>query len=145
MRAKLYSEKMTTKTYEHLVESALAELEQGSNVILDATFSRLAQRESLKMRLSRAGVGLCFVELEAADALVRKRLADRSRAGNGKEISDARLDNFEALTARYQPPMELGAGERVVVRTQGSAEATLEEALKALVQLNLETGGRDYE
>jgi aminoglycoside phosphotransferase family enzyme/predicted kinase len=142
-RAKLYSARMTTKTYERILDRGLTELQTGGNVVLDATFSRSEQRAELKRRLSRAGLAYCFIEVQASDGVVKGRLAQRDRAKD--EISDARLEDFGTLMSRYQSPEELRSLERVVVKVDGPAEATLAETLKALVQRNLEDGGRCYD
>ena len=84
----------------------------------------------VKHRLEGKGIGYCFVEARAPDAVVKRRLARRD--GKSREISDARLENFEELNQSYERPVELTARELVTVSTAKAFEVTTADALKAL-------------
>jgi aminoglycoside phosphotransferase family enzyme/predicted kinase len=139
-RRRLYSEAMANRTYEALVRKATKRAVEGHSSILDATFSRRRHREMLKQRLERKGLSYCFVEAQAPEAIVKRRLARRD--GKLREISDARLEDFEALNRSYERPVELATRELVTVSTAKALEATTADTLKALaLHLSRETSG----
>ncbi len=104
LRAQVYSEEMTLRTYQALKERGLDAVAEGGGAVLDATFSRRAIRDQLRRECERAGVRLQMIELEAADECIMHRLRQRETARS--EISDARAEDFAKLTAAYEPPME---------------------------------------
>jgi uncharacterized protein len=106
LRDKMYSERMTEQTYKKLLEHGLAALEAHNGVVLDATFSSRANRKSLRDACAKADVHLQVVELDADPGQIKRRLKARDETIG--EISDARLENFDKLSAAYEPPSELG-------------------------------------
>jgi aminoglycoside phosphotransferase family enzyme/predicted kinase len=136
-RRRLYSEAMASRTYEALVRKATKRALEGHSSILDATFGRLRHREMLRHRLDRKGLSYCFVEARAPDAIVKRRLARRD--GKLREISDARLEDFEALNRSFERPVELSTRELVTVSTAKALEVTTADTLKALA-LHLSRG-----
>jgi predicted kinase len=132
-RRRLYTEAMAKKTYEALVRQATKRALEGHGSILDATFGRRNHRELVRRRLKSEGIVFRFVEARAPDAIVKERLARRD--GKSREISDARLEDFEKLNRSYEPPVEFAAGELVTVSTAKALELTTAGILKALAQL----------
>ena len=130
-RRRLYTEAMASKTYEALLRKVTKRALEGHSSILDATFSRRRHREMLKHRLERKGLGYRFVEAQAPDAIVKRRLARRD--GKLRAISDARLEDFEALSRSYERPVELATRGLVTVSTAKALEVTTADTLKALV------------
>lgn len=131
-RARLYSGAMTARTYARLCAVAEAAARAHRGIVLDATFATRAHREKMRARFARRGLDWCVIEAHADDRTVRRRL--REREARPEEISDARLDDFAALTRLYEPPAELPKDRRITVRTTTSVEATLTAALTALAQ-----------
>jgi len=131
-RRRLYSGARTAATYRALMEAAVAEVRAGRSVILDATFSSSELRAALRRRCHRLGCGCCFIEARASMATVRSRL--RARDGNTREVSDARLEDFDVITRRYQPPRELPAADRIAVATRGEPAEGVQRALQALAR-----------
>ena len=133
-RRRLYSEAMTTKTYQELFRCLKESLKERRSLILDATFSRRAHRDRLRERLEGAGVPYCFVEARASADLLKRRLKERE--GRSDEVSDARFEDFEMINRAYEPPAEseLGAHRLIVVNTARSQEAAVTEALTALAR-----------
>jgi aminoglycoside phosphotransferase family enzyme/predicted kinase len=129
-RRRLYAEAMADRTYQALIRKAMKRALEGQSSILDATFSRRRRREMLKRRLERKGLSYCFVETRAPEAIVKRRLARRD--GKSREISDARLEDFETLNRSYERPVELARGQLVTVSTAKALEVTTADALKAL-------------
>jgi hypothetical protein len=119
---KMYSKQMTEQTYKKLLEHGLAALETHNGVILDATFSSRANRKSLRDACARAGVHLQAVELDLDPGQIKRRLKARDQTRG--EISDARLEDFEKLTAAYEPPSELAPDLIKISATNPVADTT---------------------
>jgi uncharacterized protein len=136
LREKIYSEQMTQQTYKKLLDNGLASLPTHSGVILDATFSGRANRKFLRDACAKGGAHLQVVELAVDPGQIKRRL--RAREQTTGEISDARLEDFEKLSAAYQSPSEL-----VPNLIKISADGALADTVKALL-LHLaekQTGG----
>jgi predicted kinase len=128
---RLYSEAMTKETYQTLFQCAASQLDRDASVILDATFGRRQHRDALRRLLDSKGATYRFIEAQAADEVLKRRLEQREDARH--EISDARLENFETLTRSYEPPLEVGTDHCFQVATDRPATVTIEETLKKLV------------
>ena len=138
-RAQLYSSTMTDRTYDALVNSAMARSRSDRIAILDATFGKSAQRQMLRERLAPAGIRYRMIELRAADELIKTRL--RQRDASTTEISDARLEDFAMLNTAYTSEDPVESVTHAVVESVVTVEATATEALKALVRLNVREAG----
>jgi predicted kinase len=112
-------------------------LRQGHSVILDATFARRTHRALLARRFGDGGFAWRLIEARAGNATVKQRL--RAREAKPDEISDARLEDFAALTRLYEPPVEVPASRCARVRTSGPLERTVTEALQNLARLQVES------
>lgn len=130
-RAALYAPAMTQKTYERLFEQALGTLREGRCVILDATFSRIEQREALKEVADAEGCEVRWIEAHASEAVVCERLKEREQ--DGEVVSDARLEDYKRLSAGYQRPDELRDGEKITLLADGKLDQVFSELLKELV------------
>ena len=140
LRAKVYSARMTQKTYRKLVKNGLSgiscsqgrgprPLQPHNGVILDATFSKHALREFLRDECKKAKVPFQFVELEVDPNEIKKRLKDRDE--KTAEGSDARFEDFEKLNAAYEPPSEL-APDLIRISTKRSVSDTVKAILLCL-------------
>ena len=99
-KEKIYSSSGTQLTYKTLLHRARQELAKGSSVILDATFSRASQREQLIALTKEKGITPVFIECQTPESIMKERLLERQFTPS---VSDARLENFNALKSRYQP------------------------------------------
>jgi predicted kinase len=122
-------------TSQMLFDQAEREMENGRSVILDATFSRADQRAAFIRRFGELGLRYCFIEFRADDDLIKARL--KARDAKLDEVSDARLEDFEALNGVYERPSELAAKEAVVVDASGAPETLVAAALRELAVRNL--------
>ena len=120
---------MSSQTYAELVQGGLAALATNSGVILDATFSSRAQREYLRDECAKAHVHLQVVELETKKSEIAKRL--KARGQRTEEISDARLEDFEKLSAAYEPPLEL-APDLIEISTTAAVTDSVNALLRRL-------------
>ena len=132
VRRRLYSRAMTRKTYDKLFRNAINRVKEQCSLILDATFSSRQHRDKLRQQLGRLGIDYCFIEAQASEETIKRRLM--AREGKLNEASDARLEDFEALTRSYEAPSEIGAAYLIAVRTERPFQTTVVETLKALSQ-----------
>jgi uncharacterized protein len=129
----LYGAEMTKKTYEELLGNAMRHVRNRHSVVLDATYNRRLHRDQLRDRLRKVGVAFYFVEAKAPDKVIRRRLKERAK--QTAQVSDARIEDFQALNRLYEPPKELPACEFVAVNTsKAPPEATATQVLKALAE-----------
>ncbi len=135
LRAKIYSAQMTQQTYRKLLVDGLATLKENRGVILDATFSTRALRKFLRDECKKANVVFQFVELEVDVNEIKKRLKLRDEKTG--ETSDARLEDFQKLSAGYEPPSELAPG-LIRVSTANSISDTMKAILLRLAEKQLE-------
>src|SRR6266545_3652397 len=145
LRSKMYSARMTQKTYGKLVEDGFAAigscsrgrpdmsglLQPHNGVILDATFSTRALRKFLRDECKKANVPIQFIELEVGPDEIKNRL--KLRDEKTAETSDARLEDFEKLNTAYQPPSEL-APDLIRVSTTSSVSDTVRAILLYLAE-----------
>jgi aminoglycoside phosphotransferase family enzyme/predicted kinase len=132
IRRRLYSKAMTRKTYDTLLQSAINRSKERLSLIIDATFSSRQHRDELAQKLGALGVAYCFVETQASEETLKRRLIEREGITN--EVSDARLEDFEMLTRSYEVPAEIGPRHLITMHTERPLEATVVETLKALAQ-----------
>lgn len=127
----LYSQIMSDRTYNVLLDRSLDQLRKGRSVILDATFSRRAKRQELIRQLKQLGANYYFIEMKTRDERIKQRLKNREQ--RSQIISDARLENFEPLNRIYQPPSEIARGRLIHMDTEQSVEKSTRLLLKKLV------------
>lgn len=133
-RAELYRAAMTDRTYETIIRRAIQGAQANGTAVLDATFGRPEHREVLRKELAAAGIRQRRLELQTSDDEIIVRL--RRREESTTEISDARLEDFEILSAAYNPADPVEDGGRVIVESGSNVASTALEALKALLQKN---------
>ena len=110
-----------------LLEGLLA---QGYRVVFDATNLTERAREPLREIAARVNVPLVLVQFDAPPALVRQRLARRSRG----EINDTWSDADWRIYCRLYPGQEPVAGPHFDVDSSQSIEPTLEKVVNLLKQ-----------
>jgi hypothetical protein len=69
---------------------------------------------------------IVFVECRCREAVIRKRLRNRSKS---PAISDARLRHLEEFKSRYEAPDEIPPGIKIIVNTERSLAETVEKIL----------------
>ena len=132
-RSRLYSAATTEQTYERLLDLTEEQARHEHSIILDATFARRQHRDLLVSRCRELGVAYCFVEAQADDAVLKRRL--RARETKPEELSDARLEDFEMVTRLYEPPIELTRDCYLQIQTSTPLNQTVTKALKTLIQI----------
>lgn len=119
-----YSPFFIRKTYNTLFSKARKLLEDGKNVVLDASFSRKIFRQQL-IRLARAiKPKFKFIETVLPNRTIIKRL--KNRRGN---VSDAKAWLLKPFKRSYQSPVEIPT---IKVRTASNKKTVLRKALKKI-------------
>jgi uncharacterized protein len=98
----VYGAEMNRRTYREAERLAGRLLRAGWPVILDGSFSRVAERAEARAVAERLGVPFTVLWCDAPDGVLRQRLRDRSRGGG--EVSDGREELLAEHRARYESP-----------------------------------------
>ncbi|HZP27575.1 MAG TPA: AAA family ATPase [Acidimicrobiia bacterium] len=122
LRAGLYTEGATAATYEELAHRARRALEYGENVVLDASWARVADRRRLAEIAAATASHLVELRCDAPAALAEARIAGRRAADH--DASDVTVDVARVLRTEADPWP--GAA---VVPTDGPEPAALARAL----------------
>lgn len=117
-----YSDEQTDAVYRELSRRAETVLRSGRSVIIDASFRTRSMREQVRQLSSVLGVAFTFVECRAPIEVSRKRLRERAKAPS---ISDGRSEILDEFSSRYEPVIELPAGEHLVVSSAGPVSESL--------------------
>jgi predicted kinase len=129
-----YAPEARERVYHDLAEQAGAALSEGRPVVVDGTFIERGQRDLVAGRARDLSAPLLVVECMAPDDVVESR--QRQRAGETWTTSEGRYEVYLAQKARYQPPLEFAADERITIDTT----ATLERQIEA-IEARLQGGG----
>lgn len=116
----IYSPAMTEKTYATMASEAEQELAKGHGVILDATFSRRAQRKAIIDFAKRYGAPVAVIHCAAADATIERRLKERAAAGS--DVSDGRWEIYLAQKAAAEPLDDVPPSLQLELQTDASVE-----------------------
>jgi uncharacterized protein len=132
--AEVYSEGMTDRTYAALVDEAREELARGRRVIVDATFPSASLRAQPLALVRELGIPFVLLMCVVDDTEARRRLT--ARVGEQGQFSDADVAVFERARARFEPPDEVPASQRVDVwpgvATQELVGAVIEHVVEQL-------------
>lgn len=119
--ASLYDAEMTMRVYRTLLEEAIAALQDGRHVILDAAFPTRTLRAMAIEAVTKAGCALSgagidggawlLVECAVAEQTLRKRLAERVH--DASEVSDADERVLHAMSKHFERPDEIDPVRRV--------------------------------
>jgi uncharacterized protein len=148
--AGLYTAGWTARTYAALLAEADGVLADARSIILDASFSTRTERRSASALARRLEAVPLLVECRCSREVALQRLALRWRArtqvpqSGGLQLlpsgptaeaaSDGRPELYDAQAATWQPVRSSEDIPYLVIQTDGSAEQTLRELLKALAE-----------
>ncbi len=126
----IYTPEAREQVYGELARKAATALRAARAVVLDGTYIERRQREPV-LRLAReSGRKLLVVECSAPDAVVAER--QRGRRDDGWSASEGRWEVYLAQKARYEPPDETAASQRLTVDTTLPLEEQIVAVLTAL-------------
>src|SRR5262249_41002008 len=98
--AGLYTAAPSAPTHAQMLAEAAGELAERRGAIVDATFQRRADRDTLRVLARRFSVPLLIVECQSDEDVIRRRLAQRQR--DGGDASDADWSIYLKQRRRYQ-------------------------------------------
>lgn len=119
---KIYSALAGSMVYSKLLCLAAREVEKGESVVLDATYSTGKSRRDVINLAGDKGVKPVFVECTAKEDIIRERLLARD---TGPSVSDARVEHFVDLNARYERFRYTGEARIIRVDTARPLEASI--------------------
>jgi len=131
--AGIYSPAFDRLTYDRLLADAQARLRDGRGVIIDATFKRLDDRRRALAIGAQAGVPVLFIECQAEEREVVRRLHERTKKGDS--LSDATAEVYLSQRVDFAPITEVRARHHLVVDTGAPRERTLDSIESALRDL----------
>ena len=111
----LYRPEISASVYEGLLERAAYVLESGRTPLLDASFTKRADRDRVRRWAEARGLRARLLEVRCGVETARARLAAREREGS--DPSDAGPDFLETSLARFEPPEEWPAEDHQIIRT----------------------------
>ncbi len=123
---KMYSSLAGSFTYGKMLCLAQEKIDRGKSVILDATYSRDRYRNDLLLLAREKGIKPVFIECHAEEQILRQRLLNRESVSS---VSDARIDHFKRLTARYERFRYAGNALHIRINTAVSVERSLRHIL----------------
>lgn len=126
----IYSEEMTSLTYEKAFEMARSILASGSSVIIDASFKRNKARLGAARIAEETGAGFFAFQCECASSVVKERLERRMKTS--RDASDGRWELFELQKKDYEQVSGLPRGAHIHVDTGGPQIRSLYQALTGM-------------
>lgn len=112
----VYSQTTTNKVYASLLNTLVDAANSRKSIVADATFGTSDIRKVFFKELDKRKINFVFIEATASDEVIKHRLSGRDNELN--VVSDARLEDFEMLNAKYEPPKEVQAEKYLAVDTQ---------------------------
>jgi predicted kinase len=129
--AGLYSASTSEATYATLAELARSALQQGESVVVDAAFSKQAQRTLIQRVAAEIGAECYLLDCVAPEAVIRERLEQRVRTPGS--ISDGRWRIFRQFQRQYEPVQasgpELNDMDYIRLDTTQPVERCVQQAL----------------
>jgi aminoglycoside phosphotransferase family enzyme/predicted kinase len=113
--ASSYTPAQKARVYAELLPRAAAVIGSGRAAILDATWGRRQDRETVLRWARRRGVRAFFVEARCAGEVARERLRRRAEAADDASDADASL--HRASAAAFEPATEWSREARAAVAT----------------------------
>lgn len=136
----IYTYQWNKRTYDTLRAFAISHLAQGCSVLLDASFSRRADRQMLAQIAKDHQAIPIFLECLCPPSVSLERLArrweSRQRGGNTPQVaaSDGRPDLYNMQADAWEPflPAQESGTEQRRIHTNQPIEHCLEDAFQAL-------------
>lgn len=116
INAGLYTADASRMTYQRLAELAHALLENGYNVIIDATFLKRGQRDLLREVAHELHAPFVILDFQASTAVLRERVEARHRLG--LDAAEADVAVLEQQIASHEPLEEDELAATVAINTE---------------------------
>ena len=135
--AGIYSQAITESTYARMADLAEKHILSGEGAILDATFSRRANREKILELAGRHTILLVVIRCFASEETTRNRLA--KRLAQGMDLSDGRWEIYQRQKEAYEPIEEISAASRLELNTAEPVEDLGRRVEKFLLRIRQPT------
>ncbi len=135
----VYSGDMTERTYAAALEEAIGLLRAGGSAIVDASWSRKAQRERAARAAADQGAAAVFVECVCPEDVVRERL--EARMTQDGEPSDGRWDIYALQRDAYESVTADEGLRTIVLDCARPLEDCAHDAVTKLRALEWDRGG----
>ena len=99
----IYTEEMTKRVYDSMINEAYDLVREGNNVIIDATFIKKWQRDKVFKKFKRIGIEPFLVFIEVDDKTAIDHLEKRKRE---KSVSNGRYEIFLRQREELEKPQE---------------------------------------
>lgn len=132
--AGIYNPETTEKTYDEMLSRGIDIVQSGEPVILDASFSKRAMRDSVTELSARLGVPVYFLRTVAPEETIKERLIRREHSK--KSVSDARWNIFVEFKKRFEEPSSFSNRNFIDVDTSKNTDETLDIVLRKLIQVS---------
>lgn len=130
----MYGEAYFHATYSELFDRAASLLDEGSGVIIDASFKKEIYRAGAKEVAVRKGVPFLLIECVCPDNEVKRRLQERERLG--EDLSDGRWDIFQRQKSDFETVnKKMNEKEYLVIDTSEEGELNIARILQLLEAL----------
>ena len=126
----LYSAAVSEQTYEDLAASARAALQRGISVIVDAAFSKQAQRAQFHALARAVGADCYLLECLVPEAMLQARLEQRMQTPG--VISDGRLEILPQFKQGYEPVQAIDKMVHIRLDTSQPIAQCVQHALAAI-------------
>ncbi len=110
-----YDDESNQLTYQKMIENGVELLKKDGGVVLDATFSRIADRENVQRIAHSVGAECRMVECRLSLETVRQRLRLRAEKKDG--LSDANWEIYQNQRANFEP-IKMSEADHLVIDTQ---------------------------
>lgn len=124
----IYSSQASAELYEELARAAECVLSGGISVVVDATFLRRAQRARFVELAASRGVPLRLIQCEAAEPVLRARIAERSSSRRDASEADLKVLEWQVAHLEALAPDE----EIEAIRVDTGRPDALDRTLRAL-------------
>lgn len=135
-RKALYSKAMTERVYAAMEKELTACGKTGRQIVIDATFGRKDLRAKFIAAARRARMNYRFIVARVSEAETIERL--KRREHNSHTVSDARLEDYQAIAATFEEPDELSDEQKIEVVCAGSQRELCGNVLAEIARRNLE-------
>jgi len=119
----IYTPEFSRKTYDELRRRAEAELRQGRDMVLDASYLERAERQRVLALAEQTGATARFILCDCSDQVKQERLALRAR--DPQAVSDGRWEIYLRQREKFQPPTELPPDQLIIIDTNQPLPALL--------------------
>jgi hypothetical protein len=125
----IYSPEFSQKTYQTMLNEARSLLNEGSPVIIDASFARSEERLKAKSLAEETNSRFFIVECILGEELTGKRLARRLKKGSA---SDGRWEIYQQQKRQFDPITEVPSQNHLVIDSSRQVATSVRDVLNLL-------------